>query len=88
LVSSPQEADLILEVTQVGEYNMKDHLGTYSSAMAILREPGSSVELWTVTKGSYWSVSGFSITKVSTQVGDAFIKFFESKLKQASKSKK
>jgi hypothetical protein len=58
LVSSPDEADLILEVTQIGEYNMNDHLGTYSSAMAILRERGSDAELWTVTKGSYWSFSG------------------------------
>ncbi|MFN0107398.1 MAG: S1C family serine protease [Blastocatellia bacterium] len=88
LVSSPEEADIILEVAQVGEYNMNDHLGSYSSAMAILREPGSSAELWTVSKGSYWSMSGFSIAKVSTQIGDAFVKFFESTLKQANKNKK
>ena len=88
LLSTPEGADLVLDVLQIGKYRMKDHLESYSSATATLREPGSSVELWTVTKGSYWAISGFSIATVSNQIGDAFVKFFESTLKQANKNKK
>lgn len=87
LVSSPSEADLVLEVTQVGEYDMSKHLSSYSSAVGVLREPGSAVELWSVTKGSYWSFSGFSISKVSGQIGSAFVKWFEGMRKKSRKAK-
>jgi trypsin-like peptidase len=85
LVSSPSEADLVLEVTQAGEYDMSRHLSSYSSAVGVLREPGSPVELWSVSKGSYWSFSGFSISKVSGQIGGAFVKWFDATLRKTKK---
>jgi hypothetical protein len=79
---------LVLEVTQVGEYDMSKHLSSYSSAVGVVREPGSPVELWSVSKGSYWSFSGFSISKVSSQIGDAFVKWFDQTLRKAGRVKR
>ena len=88
LVSSPAEADLVLEVTRVGEYDMSHHLSSYSSAVGVLRESGSAVELWSVSKGSYWSFSSFSISKVSSQIGSAFVKWFDGTLRKSTKARR
>jgi S1-C subfamily serine protease len=88
LVSSPAGADLVLEVTPVGEYDMSHHLSSYSSAVGVLREPGSAIELWSVRKGSYWSMSGFSIAKVSSQIGGAFVKWFDETLRKSQKARR
>lgn len=86
LVSNPEEADLVFEVVQTGNLEYYSP-GSAASGAALLREPRSGIELWSVRKGGYWAMSGYSISKVARQIGDALIEFLESK-GQTQKRKK
>jgi len=78
LISIPEEADLVLEVVQTGNLEYYSP-GSAASGAALLRELHSGLELWSVKKGGYWAMSGYSISKVARQIGDALIEFLESK---------
>ena len=83
LVSSPQDADLILKVAQTGELNMATGAGNQATALLTDRESGT--ELWSKTKGGSWAMSGYSNTWVAHALAKEFIKFFDSATKQARK---
>jgi S1-C subfamily serine protease len=83
LVSSPSQADLVLEVVQTGELNMSTGAG--NQAAALLRDSESGTQLWSTTKGGSWSMSGYSNAWVGRGIGDEFIKFYNSTTKTAKK---
>jgi S1-C subfamily serine protease len=83
LVSSPEDADLILKVAQTGELNLSTGAGNQATALLTDRESGT--ELWSKTKGGSWAMSGWSNAWVAHALAKEFIKFFDSAMKQARK---
>lgn len=81
LLSSPSEADLVLQVVQTSTL---DGYGRGNEATALLSEPGSGVELWSTTKGGSFAFSGWRIASVARGIADEFIKMME-KRKKTSK---
>jgi S1-C subfamily serine protease len=79
LVSSPEEADLVLKVVQTGELNMATGAG--NQATVLLTDRASGIELWSKTKGGSWAMSGWSNASVARALAREFIKFFESATK-------
>jgi S1-C subfamily serine protease len=76
LVSSPEEADLVLRVVQTGELNTATGAG--NQATALLTDRSSGVELWSKTKGGSWAMSGWNNAWVARALAKEFIKFFDS----------
>jgi S1-C subfamily serine protease len=76
IVSSPDDADLLLQVTQTGQLNLGTGAG--NQATALLTDPSSGTELWSKTKGGSWAMSGYSNASVARSLAKEFIKFFES----------
>lgn len=83
LVSSPDDADLVLEVTQTGELNLETGAGNQATAMLV--DGATGVELWAKTRGGSWAMSGYSIAWVARQLAKDFIKFYEGSKKQSQK---
>jgi len=79
LVSSPDEADLILKVVQTGELNLTTGAG--NQATVLLTDRSSGTELWSKTKGGGWAMSGFNNAWVARALAKEFIKFFDSATK-------
>jgi hypothetical protein len=79
LVSSPDEADLILKVVQTGELNLATGAGNQATVLLIDRSSGT--ELWSKTKGGGWAMSGFNNAWVARALAKEFIKFFDSTTK-------
>lgn len=75
LVSSPDEADLLLNVDQTGQLNLSTGAGNQATAQLVHRETGR--ELWGVTKGGSWAMSGYSEAWVAHAVADEFVKFYK-----------
>jgi len=86
VVSTPAEADLILEVAQVGKYN--GWTGEGAQAAAALKERVTGSQLWYGKKGGSWAMSGFSIAKVGRAIGDELVKFLDTKIKTSSPKSK
>jgi frataxin-like iron-binding protein CyaY len=76
LVSSPDEADLILKVVQTGELNLTTGAG--NQATVLLTDRSSGTELWSKTKGGGWAMSGFNTAWVARALAKEFIKYFDS----------
>ena len=76
LVSSPEEADLVLKVVQTGQLNMATGAG--NQATVLLTDRSSGTELWSKTKGGSWAMSGWSNASVARALAKEFIKFFNS----------
>jgi len=83
LVSSPENADLILKVVQTGELNLATGAG--NQAAALLTDRASGVELWSKTKGGGWAMSGYSNAWVARDLAKEFIKFFDSQIRGTKK---
>jgi hypothetical protein len=83
LVSSPEDADLILKVVQTGELNLATGAGNQATVLLVDRTSGT--ELWSKTKGGSWAMSGWSNASVARALAKEFIKFFDSATKQSSK---
>ncbi len=83
IVSSPEEADLVLKVVQTGELNLATGAGNQATAMLIGRTMG--IELWSKTKGGSWAMTGWSNAWVARALAKEFIKFFDSATKQSRK---
>jgi hypothetical protein len=81
LVSSPDDADLVLKVVQTGELNMATGAGSQATALLIDRTSGT--ELWSKTKGGSWAMSGWSNAWVARALAKDFIKFFDSATRQS-----
>lgn len=79
LVSSPEQADLILQITQTGELNTAT--GSGNQATALLTHRASGTDLWSKTKGGGWAMSGFSNAWVARALAKEFIKFYETATK-------
>jgi S1-C subfamily serine protease len=79
LVSSPEEADLILKVVQTGELNLATGAGNQATVLLVDRASGT--ELWSKTKGGSWAMSGYSNAWVARALAKEFIKFFDSTTK-------
>jgi hypothetical protein len=86
LVSSKEEADLILTVEVVRGYSPWKGRGARGTALLTDRRFG--MELWSTSEGGDWSMSGFSIGKVGRKIADNLIKFYDAELKQSSSVKK
>ena len=80
LVSSPEEADLVLRVAQTGQLNLGTGEGNQATALLVDRATGT--ELWSKTKGGSWAMSGYSNTSVARELAKEFIKFFDSAQKK------
>jgi hypothetical protein len=76
IVSSPDDADLILRIAQTGRFNMNTGAGNQATALLMQRESGQ--ELWGTTKGGTWSMRGWSEAWVARAIADEFIKFYKS----------
>jgi hypothetical protein len=76
LVSSPDEADLLLTVVQTGQLNLATGAG--SQATVLLTDNASGIELWSKTKGGSWAMSGWNDAWVARALAKEFIKFFNS----------
>jgi len=79
IVSSPDDADLLLQVTQTGQLNLGTGAG--NQATALLTDRPSGTELWSKTKGGSWAMSGYSNAWVARALAKEFIKFFDSATK-------
>jgi len=79
LVSSSEEADLILKVVQTGQLNLATGAG--SQATVLLTDNASGIELWSKTKGGSWAMSGWNDAWVARALAKEFIKFFDSTTK-------
>jgi hypothetical protein len=75
LVSSPEGADLILDVHQTGHL-YKSGPQESNQAAAILKSREFNAELWSITKGGVLSLRGYSISWVGQAIADELIKFF------------
>ncbi len=80
LVSSPEDADLVLEVVQTGTL-----AGGGNQAAASLKDTQSGQEFWTSTRGGGWATSGWSNAWVGRAIAKDFIKFFDSATEQSRK---
>jgi hypothetical protein len=78
LVSLPEEADLLFVITQTGDLQQGVPTSAVSAA-GLLIDPQTSQELWSVSKGGFWAISGWSVSKVGRQMADDLIKFINSK---------
>ncbi len=83
LVSSPEDADLILKVAQTGELNLGTGAGNQATVLLVDRVSGT--ELWSKTKGGSWAMSGYSNAWVARDLAKEFIKFFDAATKQSRK---
>ncbi len=81
LVADPEKADLVLNVEQTGQLNLKTGEGNQAAALLTHRESGQ--ELWGVTKGGSWAMSGYSYAWVGRAVASDFIKFYNATAKKA-----
>jgi hypothetical protein len=79
LVSSPEEADLVLKVVQTGQLNLATGAG--NQATVLLTDNASGTELWSKTKGGGWAMSGWNNAWVARALAKEFIKFFDSTTK-------
>ena len=86
LVSSPNEADIVLYVVQSGRLNAGT--GEGNQATALLKDRESGVEMWSSTKGGSWSLSGFKVSSVAKDIAGDFIKFFEKTVKHSTSNRK
>jgi hypothetical protein len=83
LVSSPEEADLILKVVPTGQLNLATGAGNQATVLLVDRASGT--ELWSKMKGGSWAMSGYSNAWVARALAKEFIKFFDSAAKQTQK---
>lgn len=79
VVSRPEQADLVLEVTLAGELNVWTGAGNQAAATLLHRQSG--VHLWSETKGGSWAVSGWSNAWVGRSIAKDLVKFIESQRK-------
>ncbi len=75
LVTSPDDADLVLQLVQTGGLDSWHVKG--NQAAAWVRDAQSGTELWAGTKGGTWRLSGFSKAWVGRDLAEEFIRFFE-----------
>lgn len=85
LITSPEDADLVMYVVQTGSLNTIT--GEGNQATVLLKERVSDVELWSVTKGGSWALSGWKVSSVANSIADSFIKYYETAVGELSKSK-
>lgn len=83
LVSSPEEADLVLKVVQTGKLDLATGAG--NQATVLLTDSASGTELWSKTKGGSWAMSGYSNAWVARELAKEFIKYFNSATNQPRK---
>lgn len=62
MTSIPEEADLVFELVQTGMLIPGDAASAVSGA-GLLRDLKSGLELWSVRKGGFWAISGWSAAK-------------------------
>jgi len=76
LLTSPGDADLILEIVQTGQLNPQTGAG--NQATAVLKDYRSGLQLWSSTKGGSWAMSGYSNAWVGRAIAGDLIKFLNS----------
>ncbi len=83
LVADPVKADLVLKVEVTGQLDPVNGGGNQAAAILTQRESGQ--ELWRVTKGGSWAMSGISYAWVGRAIASDFIKHYDSAAKMAKK---
>jgi hypothetical protein len=83
LIADPERADLVLKVEPTGQLNLQTGEGNQAAALLTHRESGQ--ELWGVTKGGSWAMSGYSYAWVGRAIASDFIKFYDSTAKKPKK---
>lgn len=84
VVTSPDEADLVLKVEQTRGFSAWKGKGARGAAL--LTDRRHRMELWSTSEGGDWSMSGYSIGKVARKIGNKLIKFYETQTKSVSKT--
>jgi S1-C subfamily serine protease len=80
VVTSQGQADLVLEILQTGQLNVA--AGAGNQATAALKSYQDGVDLWSVTKGGGWAMSGWSNAWVGRSIAGDLIKFLDTGLKK------
>jgi S1-C subfamily serine protease len=75
LVTSPDDADLVLQLVQTGGLDAWHVKG--NQAAAWVKDPQSGTELWADLEGGTWRLSGFSTAWVGREIAEEFIRFYE-----------
>jgi hypothetical protein len=75
LVTSPDDADLVLQLVQTGGLDTWHVKG--NQAAAWVKDPQSGTELWADLEGGTWRLSGFSTAWVGREIAEEFIRFYE-----------
>ena len=73
LVSIPEDADLVLQVTQTSGLRSLES----NQAAAWLKDPDSGTEIWAETKGGRLRLTGWSQSRVARSIADDVIRFYE-----------
>jgi tetratricopeptide (TPR) repeat protein len=79
LVSSMNESDLLLVISQTGQLNTLT--GEGNQAAASLKDQQGGAVLWSTTKGGSWSYRGWSNAWVGRAIADELTKFITSSTK-------
>ncbi len=80
VVTSPGQADLVLEVIQTGQLDVASGAG--NQATAALKSYQDGVSLWSVTKGGGWAMSGWSNAWAGRSIAGDLTKFLDASLKK------
>lgn len=75
VLSQSSNADLLLQVVQTSRLDLGS--GSGAQASAVLLEPGSGTQLWSLTKGGGYAMSGFSYAWVGRAIGKDLVKFLD-----------
>jgi len=85
VVTSPTNADLVLEVVQSGKLNVMT--GSGDKGAAVLKDARTGEDLWTDSRGGGWSMRGWSNRSVGRKLGEKLVEFLQSYLNKAEKHK-
>jgi S1-C subfamily serine protease len=79
VVAGPDQADLVLDVSQTGSLDLLTGAGNQAAAKLVHRQSG--LQLWAATKGGSWAMSGWSNAWVGRSIAKDVVKFIDSQLK-------
>ena len=85
VVSSPKNADLVLEVVQSGKLNVMT--GSGDKGAAVLKDAHTGEDLWNDSRGGGWSMRGFSNRAVGRKLGEKLVEFLQGYVNKAQTHK-
>jgi hypothetical protein len=85
VVTSPANADLVLEIVQSGKLNVM--AGSGDKGAAVLKDAHTGEDLWSDSRGGGWSMRGFSNRAVGRKLGEKLVEFLQGYLNKAETHK-